>query len=111
MGPVTAYPPKPPTPQIVGAILKRGGFNRSQPCGPGPKDHTAGYKVRKCPYDSALTEVLWWDDSRSIGDDSAARDGWLRRYADAILADPLYRGRLRPAIACGKVTVYPRTNP
>lgn len=96
------YSPKPPTPQIVGAILKRAGFNRSAPCGPGLKDHTHGYKVRKCPYDSSAVEVLWWPDSRDVSDAASIgtrRVQWLQRYADAILADPLYRGRLGPRSA------------
>lgn len=102
------YPPKPPTTQAVIAALKREGFSRSEPCSPGPKDHTAGWRVRKCPWDSSLVEVLWWDDTRAIHGEGAAarRFHWLQRYADALV-----RSRFRCQISekDGKVTVYARS--
>jgi hypothetical protein len=110
---MTGYPPKPPTPQIVGAILKRAGLNRSQSSG--VFSRTAGYSVRKSRTQPDAVEVRWWPDSREdiTPADSGAiakrRTGWLQRYADAIHADPLYRGRLRAAIEDDKVTVYARS--
>jgi hypothetical protein len=110
------YPPKPPTPQIVGAILKRAGLNRSQSSG--VYNRTAGYSVRKSRTQPDAVEVRWWPDSREditpAGSDAIAkrRTGWLQRYADAIVTDPLYRGRLRCQLSepDGKVTVYARSS-
>ena len=111
---MTTYPPRPPTPQIVGAILKRAGFNRSQSSG--VYHRTAGYAVRKSRTEPDAVEVRWHPDSREAAAPDAAQDTatrrirWLQRYADAILADPLYRGRLRCRLSepDGKVTVYAR---
>jgi hypothetical protein len=107
------YPPKPPTPQIVGAILKRAGFNRSQPDNRGPKEYTEGYQVRKAPGIPGAVEVTWRPSSLGLHPEGHRdrRTRWLQRYADAILADALYRSRFRVRLSepDGKVTVYARS--
>lgn len=106
------YPPKPPTVQVVGAILKRAGFSRSQSSG--VYHRTAGYAVRKSRTQPDAVEVRWWPDSRQVTPDAediaAYRFRWLQRYADAINRDPLYHGRfvIRFTSQDGKVTIYPR---
>jgi hypothetical protein len=110
------YPPKPPTPQIVGAILKRAGFNRSQSSGVYVR--TAGYAVRKSRTQPDAVEVRWWPDLpdlREVAPDAddditGRRYRWLQRYADAITTDALYHGRfvVRFTSQDGKVTVYLR---
>jgi hypothetical protein len=108
------YPPKPPTPQIVGAILKRAGLNRSQSSG--VCNRTAGYAVRKSHPQPDAVEVRWWPDSREdiapadSGAIATRRTGWLQRYADAIITDALYRGRFlcRLSEPDEKVTVCAR---
>jgi hypothetical protein len=58
--------------------------------------------------------VRWWPDSRDTSDAGSVgtrRTQWLQRYADAILADPLHRGRLRCQLSepGEKVTVCARS--
>lgn len=100
------YPPRPPTPQAVGAALKRAGFPRSEPT-MGLRQHTAGYQVRKGRSIPDSVEVRWLphsldDDGDLLG---RRRTRALLRYADALLV-----AGFRPQVdePGEKVTVYAR---
>jgi hypothetical protein len=84
------YPRKAPTPQAVGAALKREGFSRSQSSG--VCHRTSGYSVRKCRTQPDAVDVRWWPDSREAASPGACTDTEKRRtmallrYADRLLA-------------------------
>ncbi len=90
--------PRPPTPQAVGAALKRAGLNRSQSSG--VYHRTAGYAVCKSRTRPGAVEVRWWPDSREAAVDAAEiakrRTLKLLRYFDALLASG-FRAQLSEA--------------
>jgi hypothetical protein len=100
------YPPRPPTPQAVGAALRRAGLTRSQSSGAYVR--TAGYAVRKSRTQPDAVEVRWWPDSRahfSPDDLANRRILTLLRYADKLLAQG-FRSQLSDG--GDRLTVYAR---
>ena len=103
------HPPKPPTPQAVGAALKHAGFRRSQLSG--ASHQIAGYAVRKCRTQPDAVDVRWWPDSREAAapdvytDIAEKRHRMLQRYADALVRE---RFRCRIISTDDRVIVYAR---